>query len=718
MLRHQCPAASAANRYRIYFEGEIGRHRRQIEEVVRRFEPAAKAEWEDGSLELELPEEDTARLPVLLRSLTAWLKENLPQIGRSYDPPAELGEDDDGGEEEGGIFARYRMQLITAGILLFAVAVIGRRFFPSSAYIGLCIAAYLCVGGEIVSAAVRRLLHGGFLDECFLMTAASFGALAIGEYPEAAAVMLFYQVGEAFQRRAVGKSRGAIAAMMNLRPDTAHLLTDGGTVDAAPEEVAVGEAIVVRPGERVPLDGVVADGETLLDTSALTGESMPRRASVGDAVLSGSIVQTGQITLKVTRTCGESTIARILDLVQHAGSRRTPTERFITTFSRYYTPAVVAGALLLAVVPPLCFGGAWAEWVRRALVFLVVSCPCALVISVPLSYFGGIGAASRQKILVKGSACIDALAKVSTVVFDKTGTLTQGSFEVKEVRPAAGFSRDELLDHAAHAESASSHPIADALRRAAPRPVRPERVTHIEEVAGHGVRARLDGREVLAGNGRFLEDRRVGEIFTDAFGTVVHVAIEGKYAGTISIADRVKPDSALAVEALRREGVGRILMLTGDRRSAAEETASLLGLDGFRAELLPGQKVEYFEELEREKPAGSKIAFVGDGINDAPVLARADLGVAMGGIGADAAVDAADAVLMTDRPSQIAAAIRIARKTIAIARQNIIFALGVKAVILILGALGMASLWLAVFGDVGVAALATLNATRTLRADR
>ncbi|MBO7726649.1 MAG: cadmium-translocating P-type ATPase [Thermoguttaceae bacterium] len=718
MLRHQCPAASAANRRRIYFEGEIGKHRRQIEEAVRRFEPAAKAEWEDGSLELELPEEDAARLPVLLRSLTAWLKENLPQIGRNYDPPAELGEDDDGGEEEGGIFARCRIQLITAGILLFAAAVIGKRFFPSSAYIGLCFAAYLCVGGEIVSAAVRRLLHGGFLDECFLMTAASFGALAIGEYPEAAAVMLFYQVGEAFQRRAVGKSRGAIAAMMNLRPDTAHLLTDGGVIDAASEEVAVGESIVVRPGERVPLDGVVADGETLLDTSALTGESFPREAAAGTEVLSGSIVQSGQITLKVTRTSGESAIARILELVQHASSRRTPTERFITTFSRYYTPTVVIGALLLAVLPPLLTGGAWSGWIHRALVFLVVSCPCALVISVPLSYFGGIGAASRQKILVKGSACIDALAKVSTVVFDKTGTLTLGAFEVTDVVPAAGFSRDELLDHAAHAESASNHPIAEALRRAAPRPVDPCRVTNIEEVAGHGVRARLDGREVLAGNRRFLLDQSIGEIFTDAFGTVVHVAIEGKYAGTISIADRVKPDSALAVEALRREGVRRILMLTGDHRSVAEETASLLGLDGFRAELLPGQKVEFFEELEREKPAGSKIAFVGDGINDAPVLARADLGVAMGGIGADAAVDAADAVLMTDQPSQLAVAIRIARKTLAIARQNIVFALGVKGVILVLGALGIANLWLAVFGDVGVAALATLNATRTLRADR
>lgn len=717
MLRHQCPAVSAANKRRIYFEGEIGKHRRQIEEAVRRLEPAAKAEWEDGSLELELPEEDAARLPVLLRSLTAWLKENLPQIGRSYDPPAELGEDDDGGEEEGGIFARCRMQLITAGILLFAAAVIGRRFFPSSAYIGLCIAAYLCAGGEIVSAAVRRLLHGGFLDECFLMTAASFGALAIGEYPEAAAVMLFYQVGEAFQRRAVGKSRGAIAAMMNLRPDSVTLLAGEERLIVAPEEVAAGELIAVSPGQRVPLDGIVVSGNSLLDTSALTGESFPREAAAGTEVLSGSIVQSGQITLKVTRTSGESAIARILELVQHAGSRKTPTERFITAFSRYYTPAIVIGALLLGVLPPLLTGGAWSGWIHRALVFLVVSCPCALVISVPLSYFGGIGAASRQKILVKGSACIDALAKVSTVVFDKTGTLTLGSFEVKDVTPADGFSREELLEHAAHAESASSHPIAEALRRAAPGPVRPERVTDIEETAGHGVRARMDGREILAGNSRFLRENSIGGIFTDTAGTVVHVALEGRYAGAITVADRIKPDSLPAIRALRREGIKKILMLTGDRRAVAEETAAFLGLDGFQAELLPEQKVKFFEIIEKAQPAGTKIAFVGDGINDAPVLARADLGIAMGGIGSDAAVAAADAVLMTDRPSQIAAAIRIARKTIAIARQNIIFALGVKAVILILGALGMASLWLAVFGDVGVAALATLNAARTLRAD-
>ena len=706
----------AVNRARVYFEGNAAKYRAAIVEAVRRIEPEAEAEWEEGALEIEVPPDDAPRLPILLRRLTLRLKEIAPELSRSYTPPAGTGDDDD--DDGGSVFSRYRAPFLFVGAALFALAVAARPSLSTAAQTALCIAAFLFVGGEIVVGAARRLFRGSFFDERFLMTIASLGAFAIGEAPEAVAVMLFYQVGEAFQRRAVGRSRGAIAAMMNLRPDTAHLLTDGGTVDAAPEEVAVGEAIVVRPGERVPLDGVVADGETLLDTSALTGESMPRRASVGDAVLSGSIVQTGQITLKVTRTCGESTIARILDLVQHAGCRRTPTERFITTFSRYYTPAVVAGALLLAAVPPLCFGGAWAEWVRRALVFLVVSCPCALVISVPLSYFGGIGAASRQKILVKGSACIDALAKVSTVVFDKTGTLTLGAFEVTDAAPAPGFSRDELLDHAAHAESASSHPIAEALRRAAPRPVRPERVTHIEEVAGHGVRARMDGREVLAGNRRFLEDRRVGEIFTDASGTVVHVAIEGKYAGTISIADRVKPDSAPAVEALRREGIRRILMLTGDRRPVAEETASLLGLDGFRAELLPGQKVECFEELEREKPAGSKIAFVGDGINDAPVLARADLGVAMGGIGADAAVDAADAVLMTDQPSQLAVAIRIARRTLAIARQNIAFALGVKAVILVLGALGIANLWLAVFGDVGVAALATLNATRTLRADR
>ncbi len=710
------PNESASGRARVYFEGNTAKHRGAIAETVRRLEPAAEVAWDENALEIAVPDEAAPRLPVVLRELSFWLNKNLQQLERSYNPPAAAGDDEDDDGE--GFFARYRALFLTIAALLFAASIAAKRAIPGPAETGLCVAAFVLAGGEIVWAALKRLFGGAFLDEHFLMTVASLGAFAIGEEPEAVAVMLFYQVGEAFQRRAVGKSRGAIAAMMNLRPDAARLLTDGGPIDVAPEEVAAGELIVVNPGERVPLDGTIVDGETLLDTSALTGESMPRRVGAGTAVLSGSIVQTGRITLKVARPCGESTIARILNLVRHASRRKTPTERFITTFSRYYTPLVVAGAFLLAVAPPLCGAGAWPDWIRRALVFLVVSCPCALVISVPLSYFGGIGAASRQKVLVKGSACIDALAKISTVVFDKTGTLTQGMFEVKEVRPAAGFGRNELLDHAAHAESASSHPIAEAVRRAAPDPVDPGRVTNIEEVAGHGVRARLDGREVLAGNRRFLQDRDIAEIFTDDVGTVVHVAIEGKYAGTITIADRIKPDSAQAVEALRREGVERILMLTGDHRAVAEETAALLGLDGFRAELLPDRKVAAFEELEREKPAGTKIAFVGDGINDAPVLARADLGVAMGGIGADAAVDAADAVLMTDQPSQLAAAIRIAKKTIRIARQNIAFALGVKGAILLLGALGMVNLWLAVFGDVGVAALATLNATRALRADR
>ena len=709
--------APPANRARVFFEGNTAKHRAEIIETVRRLEPSAEAEWEKDVLEIEVPEETAPRLPVLLRELTLWLKENRPHLKRSYSSPAAAGDGDDDGNE-GGIFSRYRTPLLIIGAVLFAASIPAGRFFPGPAETLLCIAAFVLIGGEVVWTAIRRLFCGAVLDECFLMTAASFGAFAIGEAPEAVAVMLFYQVGEAFQRRAVGRSRGEIAAMMNLRPDGVTLLTADGTAEVAPEEVAAGESIVVSPGQRVPLDGVITGGETLLDTSALTGESVPRRAAVGDTVLSGSIAQTGQIRLRVTRICGESTLARILNLVQHAGSRKTPTERFITAFSRCYTPLVVSAALLLAAVPPLFCGGNWSGWIQRALVFLAVSCPCALVISVPLSYFGGIGAASRQKILVKGSACIDTLAKISTVVFDKTGTLTRGVFEVKEAVPAPGFTRDELLNHAARAESASSHPIAEALRRAAPGPVRPERVTDIEEAAGHGVRAQVDGREVVAGNLRFLRENSIGGFFTDTAGTVVHVAIEGCYAGMITIADQVKPDSALAVEALRREGVQKILMLTGDCRAVAEETASLLGLDGFRAELLPDQKVAFVEELEREKPAGSRIAFVGDGINDAPVLARADLGVAMGGIGADAAIDAADAVLMTDQPSRLATAIRIARKTLAIARQNIIFALGVKAAILILGALGMASLWLAVFGDVGVAALATLNAARALRADR
>ena len=708
---------SVSNRRTVYFDGPVAGCRAVLEQVVQAAVPSAELEWDGNVLTIIVPEDAVPRLPVALRELSKWLRAHAPEVRRSYTAPIAMGEEDDEAGED-GCSARHHNLMLVIGAVVFIATLAMSRWLPKSLSTILYIIAYLFVGKEVIVNFFTRLRRREFLDETFLMTIASLGAFAIGECPEAVAVMLLYQIGECFQRRAVGRSRQSIAEMMNLRPDEAKLLTEDGVIAVAPEEVAVGERIMVSPGERIPLDGVIAEGHTLLDTSALTGESLPREANPGDEVLSGSICQNGQITVKVTKPFGESTVSRILDLVQHASVRKTPTERFIAVFARYYTPAVVAGALLLAVLPPLFGGGEWAAWVHRALVFLVVSCPCALVISVPLSYFGGIGAASRQNILMKGSSCLDALAKVSTVVFDKTGTLTVGAFRVQEVTPAAGFSREQVLDHAAHAESASSHPIAAALRRAVSQSLDASRVTELEEIAGHGVKARLDGRLVLAGNYRFLREHHIEEVSTRADGTVVHVAIEGRYAGAITIADQLKPDSLLAVQALRREGIQKIMMLTGDHRAVAEETATLLGLDGFQAELLPAQKVEFVEELEHGKNAGEKVAFVGDGMNDAPVLARADLGIAMGGIGSDAAVAAADAVLMTDQPSQVAVAIRIARKTIGIVRQNIVFALGVKALILLLGALGMASLWLAVFGDVGVAALATLNAVRALRAGK
>ncbi|MBQ4481345.1 MAG: cadmium-translocating P-type ATPase [Victivallales bacterium] len=704
---------SVSNRRTVYFDGPVAGCRAALAQVVQAAAPSAELEWDGNALTIIVPEDAAPRLPVALRELSKWLRAHAPEVRRSYTAPIALDEEDDEAGED-GFSARHRNLMLVIGAVVFVAALAMSPWLPESLSIILYVIAYLIVGKEVILNFFTRLSRREFLDETFLMTIASLGAFAIGECPEAVAVMLFYQVGEAFQRHAVGRSRQSIAAMMDLRPDTACLQTDGGEAMVAPEEVAVGEVIAVRPGERIPLDGVVTEGHTLLDTSALTGESLPQEANPGDEVLSGSICQTGRILVKVTRVFGESTLSRILEMVQHAGSLKTPTERFITVFSRYYTPAVVIGALLLGILPPLLGGGDWSAWIHRALVFLVVSCPCALVISVPLSYFGGIGAASRQNVLVKGSACIDALANVSTVVFDKTGTLTRGTFQVQEIAPAPGFSREELLNHAAHVEYASSHPIAKALRRAVPEPLDARRVTDLEEFAGHGVKAKLDGRTILAGNYRFLRENRIEEVSSRADGTVVHVAVEGRYAGAITIADQLKPDSQMAVQALRREGVENIQMFTGDHRAVAEETAAMLGLDGFHAELLPGQKVELVEELELHKPAGTKVAFVGDGINDAPVLARADLGIAMGGIGSDAAVAAADAVLMTDRPSQVAIAIRIARKTLAIVRQNIAFALGVKALILALGALGCASLWLAVFGDVGVAVLATLNATRAL----
>ncbi len=568
---------------------------------------------------------------------------------------------------------------------------------------------WLVIGWDVLWDAVRGIAHGQVFDEKFLMAIATIGAFAIGEYPEAAAVMLFYQIGEWFQSVAVGRSRKSIAALMDIRPEYAVVLRDGEEQEVDPEEVAIGETIVLRPGERVPLDGSVLEGSGSLNTAALTGESLPVDVGPGDRVISGSINLTGLLRVKVESAYEDSTVSRILELVENSAEKKAKVESFITRFARWYTPCVVISALLLALVPPL-FVGNWGEWIHRALIFLVVSCPCALVVSVPLSFFGGIGGASRAGILIKGANDLETLASVDTVAFDKTGTLTQGSFQVDAVHPRE-MEADELLDIAAAAESHSTHPVAESIVKAHGGHIDPARLGEIRELAGLGLQAEVDGETFFVGNGKLMD--QVGADWHQCHlpGTVVHIARGKEYLGHIVINDALKPDAASAMEALRKLGVRRTVLLSGDRQRVAEAVAKELGLDEVRAELLPEQKVE---EVEKLLQGGAKLAFVGDGINDAPVLARADVGIAMGALGSDAAIESADVVLMDDKPSRIALAVKIARKTMGIVRQNIAFALGVKFIILILGALGIADLWLAVFGDVGVLILAILNAMRCL----
>ena len=572
---------------------------------------------------------------------------------------------------------------------------------------------YFVIGGDVLLRALRNIAHGQVFDENFLMAVATVGAFCVGEYPEGVAVMLFYQVGELFQSYAVGRSRQSISALMDIRPDYANVRREGELVRVDPEEVSVDDLIVVKPGERVPLDGVIAEGSSTLDTAALTGESLPRDAAPGDAVISGCINLSGLLTVRVSRVYGESTVAKILDLVENASSKKAKAENFITRFARWYTPCVVIGAALLAVVPPLVTGGSFSMWIHRALIFLVISCPCALVISVPLSFFGGIGGASKCGILVKGSNYLEALAGTETVVFDKTGTLTKGSFRVTAVHPDE-ISEDRLLELAALAESYSSHPIALSLRAAYGKEPDETRVSGVEEVSGRGVKATVDERKVCAGNGKLMDE--AGAVWHDCHlsGTTVHVAVDGEYAGHIVISDEVKEDAREAVSALREAGVRKTVMLTGDAEPVAAQVAKELGLDEYHAGLLPADKVDRMERLLAEKSPRGVLAFVGDGINDAPVLSRADIGIAMGGLGSDAAIEAADVVIMDDRPSKLAAAIKISRRTLAIVRQNIVFALAVKALVLLLGALGDANMWEAVFADVGVSVIAILNATRAL----
>ena len=572
---------------------------------------------------------------------------------------------------------------------------------------------YLIVGWDVLWKAIRNIAHGQVFDENFLMAIATIGAFATGEYPEAVFVMLFYQVGELFQSYAVGKSRRSIAALMDIRPDSANLERDGQVEEVDPETVAVGDVIVVKPGERVPLDGVVLEGSSALDTAALTGESLPRSVEPGDDVVSGCVNLSGLLRVQVTRPFGESTVSRILDLVENASSKKARAENFITKFARYYTPAVVLGAVLVAVLPPLLGVGTWGEWFRQALVFLVISCPCALVISVPLSFFGGIGGASRAGILVKGSNYLEVLAGTGTVVFDKTGTLTRGVFNVTAVHPDR-CTEEQLLELAALAESYSDHPIARSLREAYAREPEPGRVSGVEELSGRGVRAVIDGRLISVGNGKLMEELGVSWHPCHKVGTTVHVAEEGSYLGHTVISDEVKPTAAQAVAGLKERGI-RTVMLTGDAAAVGEAVAAELGLDEVHAQLLPADKVAQVERLLEQKGPRSKLAFVGDGINDAPVLSRADIGIAMGAMGSDAAIEAADVVLMDDDPAKIAVAMDIARKTLGIVRQNIAFALAVKALVLILGALKLANMWGAVFADVGVMVLAVLNAMRAMK---
>ena len=619
---------------------------------------------------------------------------------------------------------KMRNRILIAAALLVLV-----KLLPFTGWVrGLCcLAPYFIIGYDVLRKAALGIVNGQVFDENFLMALATVGAYATGEFDEAVFVMLFYQTGELFQDYAVGKSRTSIAALMDIRPDTANLETENGLETVDPEDVAVGSVIVVKPGERVPLDGTVLAGSSTLDTAALTGESLPRSIRVGDDIISGCVNLTGLLRVTVTKPCEESTVSKILELVENSSEKKAVSEQFITRFAKYYTPCVVYAALalfliptvLLAVLPTLpgfLAGTVWTDWLHRALTFLVISCPCALVISVPLSFFGGIGGASKCGILVKGGNYLEALAKADTVVFDKTGTLTKGTFAVSAVHPEAGFEADQVLEYAALAEQYSTHPIAVSLREACKSGMDRSRVSNVEEIAGHGIMAEVDGKRVGVGNSRLMERQSVNWLPCELPGTIVHVTIDGFYAGHIVIADQPKPDAKEAIARLKAMGVKKTVMLTGDTKEVAHTVADALGLDEYHAELLPADKVARVEELLKQETG--KLAFVGDGINDAPVLTRADIGIAMGGLGSDAAIEAADIVLMDDQPTKIAAAIRIARKTVRIVRENIVFALTVKAIVLVMGALGKAPMWLAVFADVGVAFLAILNAMRCLYTEK
>lgn len=606
-------------------------------------------------------------------------------------------------------------------IIVAAVLMIGFSFLPISGWLafGLYMIPYIVIGYDILKKAFKGILNRQVFDENFLMAVATVGAVCLGEYKEGVAVMLFYQIGELFQSYAVGKSRRNISALMDIRPDYANIERDGDIVTVDPDEVAIGELIIVKPGEKIPIDGIIVEGNASLNTSALTGESVPRDAKAGDEVISGCINMSGVLKIKTTREFGESTVSKILDLVENSSSKKSKSENFISKFAKYYTPAVCYSALALAILPPLAnmiFMSAspqWSVWVYRALTFLVISCPCALVISIPLSFFAGIGGASRQGVLVKGSNYLETLSKVKYIVFDKTGTMTKGVFEVAGIHHNQ-LENEKLIEYAALAESYSSHPISKSLLVAYGKPADKSRVTDLEEISGHGVTAKVDGISVAAGNGKLM--RKLGIEYKDCHhvGTIIHVAIDGKYAGHILISDMIKPNAKATIEGLYRAGVKKTVMLTGDAGAVAENVADTLGISEVYSELLPADKVAKVEELLDEKGEKEKLAFVGDGINDAPVLSRADIGIAMGALGSDAAIEAADIVLMDDDPLKIPVAIGIARKCLRIVYENIYFAIGIKLICLVLGALGIANMWLAIFADVGVMVIAVINAIRAL----
>lgn len=629
--------------------------------------------------------------------------------------------------------ASYKKEIIQLGVGggLFLFGVLFN--LPNWAELAVFLIAYLIVGGEILVRAAKNILRGQVFDENFLMAIATIGAFIIGEFPEGVGVMLFYQVGELFQSVAVNRSRKSISSLMDIRPDFANLKVGDEVKKVAPEEVAIGDIIVVKPGEKVPLDGKVISGTSMMDTSALTGESVPREVEPGNDVLSGFINKNGVLEIEVAKEFGESTVSKILDLVQNASSRKAETENFITKFARYYTPVVVITAVAIAAIPPMVISGAlFTDWLYRALIFLVISCPCALVISIPLGFFGGIGGASKRGVLVKGSNYLEALNDVETVVFDKTGTLTKGVFEVTEIVTREGYSKEEFLELAAFAESYSNHPIGVSILKAYGKEVDRNRIDSYDEISGHGTKVMIHGeqvsggmlklmkkgKEILAGNVKLMKKENISYDEVASVGTVVHLAVDKQYAGYIVISDEVKEDSAKAIESLKALGVKKTVMLTGDAKAVGEKVGKELGLDQVYAELLPTDKVEKLEALDKQKSSKGKLVFVGDGINDAPVLARADIGIAMGGLGSDAAIEAADIVIMTDEPSKIADAIKIAKRTKTIVWQNIIFALGVKGIFLILGAFGIATMWEAVFADVGVSVIAILNAMRVMRVEK